>query len=119
MYHNRPGPLPLIAQQRYHPAFGVAGGINAVDPRRGKRPAVAGRVDLLGGEVAARKHQQAGLVETQAQPGSGIALRQIVERAGLVQLEASDAGAPQRRQVPAHTERGADVAGQRADVGSR
>ena len=43
---------------------------------------------------------------------------QLVERACLVQSKPADPGAPQRGQVTADRQRGAEIAGQGADVGS-
>ena len=44
---------------------------------------------------------------------------QLVERARLIESEAADPGAPQRSQVAPDAQRRAEIAGQRADVGSR
>ena len=70
----------------------------AVDTRRVQRPSVAGGFGLLGGQVATRKSQQAGLVEG---VGQLRLLRQRVERARLVEPEPADVGPTQRGEVPA------------------
>ena len=69
----------------------------------------------VGAQLATRKRQQARLVEGVRQLG---VLGQGRQSAGLVEPESADAGAPQRGEMPADAEGGADVAGQRPDVGT-
>ena len=106
----------LVAQQPHHPAVGVAR-----RRRRRSRPASRARpLPIASASSSDRsrrgKQQQACLVQRQAQPR---ALRQFVEWVRLVEPEAADAGAPQRRQVATRPQRGPEVAGQGTDVGTR
>ena len=72
--------VAVVAQQRDDPSVGRRRRVDAVDARGLQRPAVPGGFGLLRGEIAARKRQQARLVEGVAQPRL---LGELVEGARL------------------------------------
>ena len=74
-YHHRFRLLRPVAQQRNHLSVRSRRCIHAVDARRIQRPAVTGGLGLLGGQVAPRKRQQAGLVEGVATAGASRPVR--------------------------------------------
>lgn len=68
---------------------------------------------LAGRDISPRKGLQAGLIEAVGQLWR---LRELLQRAGLVEAERADAGTSQHREMPADAEPGTDVTGERADI---
>ncbi len=76
---------------------------------------MSGVLGLTRRQVAAGESQQARLVERVRQPRP---FSEFVQAGGQVEPERTDTGSAQRGEVTTHTERGADVTCQRADVGA-
>ena len=95
------------------PRPGPARPVGAQPARRGRGRAASSAVELAARERPATASSRAARRRRRAPPRPP-----VVDRRACARPNGPDPGAAQRRQVPADAERGAEVAGQRPDVGA-